>query len=124
LSPTASSGTKENNGMTEREAEKIARTESLFREVNERIAETAERFGADESSFVCECADPTCTHRVQATLTQYEGVRGHGATFLLVPGPEDVRVEAVVAHRAGHAVVEKRQADARQLALRLDPRTA
>jgi hypothetical protein len=110
--------------VTESEAEKIARTEALFREVNERIAESAERFGADESSFVCECADPTCTHRVDATLAQYEEVRGHGATFLLVPGHEDARVEAVVARANGHAIVEKRHTDVRRLAVRLDPRAA
>lgn len=109
--------------MTESEAEKIARTEALFREVNERIAESAERFGADESSFVCECADPACTHRIEATLAQYEEVRGDGATFLLVPGHEDQRVEAVVERANGHAIVEKRQAEVRRLALRLDPRT-
>jgi hypothetical protein len=110
--------------LTESEAEKIARTESLFREVNERIAETAERFGADESSFVCECADPTCTHRVHASLDEYERVRDHGATFMLVPGHEDRRVEAVVDTERGHAIVEKRAEPVRRLVLQLDPRAA
>ena len=40
-----------------------ARTEALFRDVNERIAESAERFSADSAEFVCECADPGCAHR-------------------------------------------------------------
>ena len=80
--------------MDSSEGEKIARTESLFREVNERIAESAERFDADETKFVCECADPTCTHRVEATLEEYERVREDGATFLLVNGHEDERIEA------------------------------
>jgi hypothetical protein len=110
--------------VTESEAEKIARTEALFREVNERIAESAERFGADESSFVCECADATCTDRVETTLAHYEDVRDDGATFLLVPGHEDRRVEAVVERRGGHAVVEKREPAVRHLVLRLDPRAA
>jgi hypothetical protein len=108
--------------VTESEAEKIARTESLFREVNERIAETAERFGADESSFVCECADPACTHRVETTLEEYERVREDGATFLLVPGHEDERVEGVVRLEDEHAVVEKQQEDVRDVVLDLDPR--
>ena len=64
--------------MNSNEGEKIARTESLFREVNERIAESAERFEADETKFVCECADPTCTQRVEATLDEYERVRETG----------------------------------------------
>ena len=108
--------------MTENEAEKIARTEALFREVNERIAESAQRFDATETNFVCECADPTCTHRVGTTLEEYERVRDEGATFLLVPGHEDDRVEAVVETSDSHAVVEKRHPEVRRLVLDLDPR--
>jgi hypothetical protein len=52
--------------------ERMARTESAFREVNEAIAETAERFEAEEADFVCECADPQCAHRVTAELDDYE----------------------------------------------------
>ena len=110
--------------MEKSEAEKIARTESLFREVNERIAETAERFEATETKFVCECAEPTCTHRVDATLEQYEDVRERGSTFLLVPGHEDERVETVVQRVDGHAIVEKRHPQVLPLVLALDPRAA
>jgi hypothetical protein len=106
------------------EAEKIARTEALFREVNERIAESAERFDADETRFVCECSDPTCTHRIDATLHQYEEVREDGASFLLVPGHEDERVETVVRHAPGHAVVQKRHPQVTPIVRRLDPRAA
>lgn len=110
--------------MEQQEIEKIARTEALFREVNERIAETAERFDATETNFVCECADPKCTHRVEATLEQYERVRSDGDTFLLVPGHEDERVEMVVRQSNDHAVVEKRHPIVRRLVLDLDPRAA
>jgi hypothetical protein len=108
--------------VTQSEAEKIARTEALFREVNERIAEKAERLGAEETAFVCECADAACVHRVPATLDEYESVRENGATFLLARGHEDERVEAVVTEEDGHAVVEKHQRDVREIALVLDPR--
>lgn len=110
--------------MNESEAEKIARTEALFREVNERIAETAERFEATETKFVCECADPTCTHRVGATLAEYDSIRKDGATFLLVPGHEDDRVEAVVDADEERAIVEKRHPKVASLARKLDPRAA
>ena len=108
--------------MESNEIEKIARTEALFREVNERIAEAAERFDATETSFVCECADPVCTERVETTLMQYERVRDDGDTFLLVPGHEDERIEAVVKSSNAHAVVEKRHPLLRRLVLALDPR--
>jgi hypothetical protein len=110
--------------MNSTEAEKIARNEALFREVNERIAETAERFEADEASFVCECAQPACTERVDVTLDEYERVRQDGATFLLVPGHEDRRVESAVDVEAGHAVVEKQDPRVAPLARKLDPRAA
>ncbi len=106
------------------ELERIARTEALFREVNERIAESAERLNADDAEFVCECADSNCTMRVEATLDQYEQVRRDGATFLLVPGHEDRRVEAVVEREAEHAVVEKTHPGVVPLVLSLDPRAA
>jgi hypothetical protein len=108
---------------TSEEAEKIAKTESLFREVNERIAENAEPFESAATEFVCECADPSCTDRVDATLEQYESVRSDGATFLLANGHEDERVEGVVEAHGDMAVVEKRHPFVEPLVRRLDPRT-
>ena len=110
--------------MNSSEGEKIARTESLFREVNERIAESAERFDAEETKFVCECADPTCTERVEATLDEYERVRDDGATFLLVNGHEDERIEAIVRADGDRAVVAKRHPLVAPTARKLNPRTA
>jgi hypothetical protein len=103
---------------------KRARTEALFRDVNERIAESAERFDATSTQFVCECADPTCAHRVEATLHEYEHVRSDGATFLLVPGHEHDDIERVVERRHGFYVVEKVQRTVRDTVRRLNPRTA
>ena len=108
--------------MNADEGEKIARTESLFREVNERIAESAERFDADETKFVCECADPTCTHRVEATLDEYNRVRQDGANFLLVNGHEDERIEAIVRVDGDRAVVAKRHPLVAPTARKLNPR--
>ena len=50
--------------------ERRATTEALFRDVNERIAESTERFDAGRTEFVCECSDPNCTHPVHATLAE------------------------------------------------------
>jgi hypothetical protein len=109
--------------MSEREL-RIARTEALFRDVNERIAESAQRFNAADAEFVCECADPACAERVPATLDEYEDVRSDGTHFLLVPGHEDTRMERVVEkpHRR-FAVVEKFNAIVARTVRRLDPRT-
>jgi hypothetical protein len=108
--------------MSEREV-RIARTEALFRDVNERIAETAQRFDSDEAEFVCECANAECTERVEVTLDQYEQVREDGTQFLLVPGHEDTRVERIVERpRRRFAVVKKFNEIVAQTARRLDPR--
>jgi hypothetical protein len=101
---------------------KRARTEALFRDVNERIAESARRFDASATQFVCECADPTCTHRLEATLEEYERVREDGATFMLAPGHDHSDIERVVAVRRGFHVVEKMQKAVRETVRRLDPR--
>lgn len=103
---------------------KRARTEALFRDVNERIAESAQRFEADSTQFVCECADASCTHRVEATLNEYEDVRSDGATFLLVPGHAHADIERVVADRGRFHIVEKVQSTVRATVLRLNPRAA
>jgi hypothetical protein len=84
-----------------------ARTEAIFREVNEAIAKTAESFGGDEAEFVCECADPDCAHRLKASLDDYELVRADGTHFMLVPGHEEPSVERIVKRSRDFHVVEK-----------------
>ena len=100
-----------------------ARTEALFRDVNERIAESAQRFEADSTQFVCECADPNCTHRLDASLDEYEDVRGDGATFMLAPGHAHPDIERVIADRGRFQIVEKVQQTVRATVRRLNPRT-
>ncbi len=101
-----------------------ARTESAFREVNERIAESAKRFDSGSTAFICECGDPQCTHRVEATLDEYEEVREDGATFMLAHGHGDRSVERLVDDRGRFMIVEKVHHAARALVRRLDPRAA
>ena len=59
--------------MSEREL-KIAHTEALFRDVNERIVASAKRFNSADADLVCECADSGCAERIHATLEEYEQV--------------------------------------------------
>jgi hypothetical protein len=99
----------------------IARTESLFRHVNERIAETAERFESPEASFVCECSDRDCADRVEAPLAEYERIREEPTRFLLAPGHEERPVERPVGGGPGYRIVEKLGL-AGVVARQLDPR--
>ena len=106
----------------EDEKVKRATTEALFRDVNERIAESAERFEADSTEFLCECADANCTHRLAVTLVECEDVRADGTTFMLAPGHEQHDIERVVQKRARYHIVEKMQAAVRATVKRLNPR--
>jgi hypothetical protein len=101
----------------------VAKTEALFREVNERVAERAEEFEAESAEFVCECADPMCTKRIAASLEQYEEVRAAGDTFLVVEGHVERRdLERVVGRGDRFQVVQKLR-ELGVLVRRLDPRT-
>ena len=106
------------------EAVRIATTESIFRNVNERIAESAERFDSEHAEFVCECHDQTCTHRIAASLEDYERVRQKPTLFLLAPGHEDERVERVVTRKRRFWVVEKGERTVAATVRRLNPRSA
>ena len=103
---------------------KRARTEALFREVNERIAESAQRFEAATTEFVCECGDSGCTHRIEASLETYEDVREDATTFLLLAGHEDPDIERVVERHGHFAVVEKVEKVVARTVRRLNPRAA
>ncbi len=107
--------------MDERQV-RIAKTEALFRDVNERIAETSERFESDQAEFMCECADPTCAERIQVPLEDYEEVRERPTTFVLNPEHVEPEVERVVTHRRGYAIVEKFDRVVAQVVRQLDPR--
>ena len=103
--------------------ERVAKNEALFRDVNERIAESAQRFDSTEAEFVCECADAACADRIETPLDVYEDVRSDGAHFLVKPGHEDERFERVVEQRPKFRIVEKINGVGR-IARSLDPRTA
>jgi len=104
------------------EEARIARTETVFRHVNERIAETAEFFGSGQTEFVCECADPTCQDRLEVPLDEYEQVREDGTHFLVAAGHEVPRYEHVVKHRRGYAIVQKFRRRLAAAVRRTDPR--
>ena len=111
------------SGDVSGDAARIAKTESLFRDVNERIAESAEGFDGDEALFVCECADPACTERVHAPLQAYEEeVRSDGTHFLVADGHEDERVERVVSRRRRYNIVKKVNRVVVACVRRLNPR--
>jgi hypothetical protein len=102
--------------------ERIAKTESLFRDVNERIAEASERFDSDDAEFMCECGDPTCVERLEVPLDEYEQVRDDPTTFVLDPDHVKPDIEKIVEERDDYAIVKKVDAGMARIVRQLDPR--
>ena len=101
--------------------ERAARNEALFRQVNERIEELADKFGVGEGEFVCECSNGDCVARITVPLSVYEQVRTDARLFLVVPGHERPEIETIRTVSDGYLVVEKEDA-AGAVAESTDPR--
>jgi hypothetical protein len=104
-------------------AERQGRNESLFREVNERIAELNQTFHVEgRSEFLCECSREECKEPVSISLDEYEAVRRESTRFFVIPGHEDGSVERVIERNDRYMVVAK-IGDAAEEADDLDPRS-
>ena len=91
-----------------RQQERYVRNESLFREVNERIAQVNEDFEVEgQAEFLCECGREDCLDTVRLSREEYERVRGEGERFVLRPGHEVATVEDVVERHEDFLVVAK-----------------
>ena len=108
--------------MDERE-ERIARNETLFREVNERIEDVSRSVGLRESlEFLCECGIPDCPQPILLSRAEYEAVRADPRHFVIVPGHEHPEFERVIEQNERYAVVEK-DGEAEEIAEATDPRS-
>lgn len=105
-----------------RTRERIAKTESLFRNVNEGIREASDRLEAEVGQFICECGDSTCTEHVRLPLEEYERVRGKATHFVVRPGHVKGPIERVVEQERNYTVIEKLDHVIAGIARRLNPR--
>ena len=104
------------HGDDSADAEK-ALTESLYREVNERIyAVNAQRALLDlPEDLICECARPECAEQITLNAVEYRGLRAHGTWFLIAPSEQHFfpEVERIVVKDGGYWIVEKHDGAAR-----------
>jgi hypothetical protein len=110
--------------MASRRTRHIAREQSMFRAVNERVNAWPERqaLPVDEKIMrYCECADPHCFAPVYLTREEYETIRADSTRFAVADGHLFLEAERVVAEPDGYEVVEKND-DLRGLLERIDPR--
>jgi len=87
-----------------------AKNQALFREVNERIAELAARFGvaSGPQAFICECSQVGCTECLELPVAAYARVRDDPATFLVLAGHEDLDHELVLERSDGYLLVRNK----------------
>jgi hypothetical protein len=105
--------------------DRIARNETLFRDVNERVRELAAGFSGAEPgtvAFVCECGQGDCAESIGLRLDAYERVREDPTHFVIVPGHETPEVESIVEQHEGYDIVRKRAGE-EQIAIETDPRS-
>jgi hypothetical protein len=101
---------------------RVARNETVFRDLNERIeAGTLPADAARLTTFCCECAMLGCNTLVEVTIATYEGVRANPRRFLLAAGHAIPGVETVVQTGTDWVVVEK-DGEAGRIAASTDPR--
>ena len=101
---------------------RLARNEVMFRAVNQRIRELAERFAHVTNEplvLICECADETCVERVELTTAQYDDLRAIPARFVVVPGHEATPLVERVVFRSADFVIVRKIGIAAEIALEL-----
>ena len=83
------------------------KTEDVFREANERIAEKARDLQMQPPiPFLCECSDKRCLGRVSLTIEEYDEARAAPQRYLTISGHE-VKGAFVIADDEGSALAEK-----------------
>jgi hypothetical protein len=95
--------------MEDRRRDRIARNETSFRDINERLHDGLQQVPGNPQllEFICECGHRTCEQHIQLSLAEYEQVRLDSRHFAIVPGHAIPGAERVVATRERFAVVEK-----------------
>lgn len=88
---------------------RIARNETSFRDINERLEQGLLQVGdtPDLLQFICECGSRTCEDLISLTVEEYEAVRTDSRRFAVAPGHHFPETEHVVSRGERYDVVEK-----------------
>jgi hypothetical protein len=97
-----------------------ARSQAMFREVNERIVDLTKTWPA-QPQFVCECEQTSCAEAITLWPEEYEAVRSDRGCFLVAPGHQVPEVEETVRATDRYLVVRK-LGRGHDLAVEFDPR--
>jgi Mor family transcriptional regulator len=105
-------------------AERLARNEMLFRDLNEQVELVADSLDKAGTlfEFFCECSDVDCTLRLPMLLVVYEDVRSDATLFVVAPAHDSPEIEVVLSRTDVYQIVRKR-GEAAQFAAASDPRS-
>lgn len=104
---------------------RLARNETLFREVNERIKGAVDRPSREDGhvyEFFCECSNTDCTLLLPLTISEYEAARSDPRQFVVASGHELPEIETVVAKNRDYQIVLK-TGEAAEFVTERDPRS-
>jgi 5-bromo-4-chloroindolyl phosphate hydrolysis protein len=108
--------------MDEREA-RVARNESISREINEELEDAQASAGAKTFlRLACECGHEQCNRLLALTIREYEQIREDPRRFAVAKEHVMPDVELVVRDTNRFTVVEKRPGTPAVVAEELDPR--
>ncbi len=109
--------------ISDEQARRLARNETLARTVNEETGKVAEGWYSpgEPMKFQCECSRADCHGVVSLTPEDYERVRASGLYFVTLADHADAAIEHIIGHIGEYEVVEKTGPGA-EVAAETDPR--
>jgi hypothetical protein len=104
--------------------ERDARSQTLFRELNEQIALLLGSLEADgQGLFLCECRNPVCTQSIALSRGEYDQIRDQSNRFAIALNHENPEAETIIEENDRFAVVESYAGEASRIARETDPRS-
>lgn len=89
-------------------AQRAARNEEVFRDVNQRIEEGAEQHAVSGTQpFHGECARASCLETIELTPARYEAIIRERYHFVVLPGHDEPQIERIIEREDDFLVVEK-----------------
>ncbi|MGH3040111.1 MAG: hypothetical protein ACRDLZ_12075 [Gaiellaceae bacterium] len=94
-------------GLAAAQTERRARSQVVYRMVNNRILDVNDAFGEwDHAEFLCECGVPGCETKVEVSEREYSAIRARTTHFLTAVGHFAPGVDQVVSRRERYWIVE------------------
>jgi hypothetical protein len=87
------------------EAQAIRKTQIVFGEANQWVAEITATHEEMSSEFLCECGRATCVAVIELALSDYRDVRKDGSHFITARGHRVDGVDRLAEARDGFEIV-------------------